>query len=337
MSDKSDHNDSLLEQLLLTVHHKHQKLNNQTNDQRININWDILGVLALFITLFGAAILYTCGWAYEAAWYGYFGIELSSLELPLYQTMVEGFPFMFLILGSISIPYLLDILSILSKSTSKPKQDNSHSKLPKILDSYDIIISTGLLYLIFSHYTIVQSMPSTLTLLLIIMGLVRPTVKITLTLALFLFRTILLVFSRKKVYYDVKSAYITRTQSYEAIYNKHILRANRISLIPALVSALIAIPSVGGSIDAYNYGKPLSGDWSAPRVFINLPLDSGLNILPPESQNPDNKHSYGPFALISQTSHYLYLTDWSNKENPHIEPDVYIIPLDGVQIHIIPE
>ncbi len=56
------------------------------------INWDVIGYSSAGITLFGAALLFMLGWAYEANWYGFFGISMSQVTIQPQGIFIQSLP-----------------------------------------------------------------------------------------------------------------------------------------------------------------------------------------------------------------------------------------------------
>lgn len=52
---------------------------------------DWLTIATILLTI-SAAIFYFAGWVYEAYWYSFFGINLTQINIPLQQIMIEGLP-----------------------------------------------------------------------------------------------------------------------------------------------------------------------------------------------------------------------------------------------------
>jgi hypothetical protein len=76
------------------------------------------------ITIAGAAIFYIAGWVYEAHWYGYYGVEVSQLDIAPHIVMIQGVPgIVFLaIMGAISLA-LFSFAKLLLLSTGITKED----------------------------------------------------------------------------------------------------------------------------------------------------------------------------------------------------------------------
>lgn len=80
-----------------------EKFEDESGASRLAPYWDVIGLTSVAITIAGAATFYIAGWFYEAHWYGYYGIEVSQIELVPYQIMVQGVPGILLLVLSISL------------------------------------------------------------------------------------------------------------------------------------------------------------------------------------------------------------------------------------------
>lgn len=56
------------------------------------VNWDIFGISATALTLLGAGVLFMLGWAYEANWYGYFGVSITQINILPQQILIQSIP-----------------------------------------------------------------------------------------------------------------------------------------------------------------------------------------------------------------------------------------------------
>lgn len=65
--------------------------------------WDVIGLTSAAVTVIGAAIFYIAGWTYEVHWYGYYGIEISQIDLSPPRIMVQGMPGILLLALGISL------------------------------------------------------------------------------------------------------------------------------------------------------------------------------------------------------------------------------------------
>lgn len=63
-----------------------------TQKESPRMNWDVLGIASLAISLVGAAIFYVSGWVYEAHWFGFYGIHLSQIDISPPLIMIHGVP-----------------------------------------------------------------------------------------------------------------------------------------------------------------------------------------------------------------------------------------------------
>lgn len=85
--------------------------NNVAIDKRdfenLSINWDVLGLTSVAITLVGAAIFYAAGWIYESRWYAYYGIEVSQLNLPSHQVAIQGVPGILVVIFSVVVSLII--------------------------------------------------------------------------------------------------------------------------------------------------------------------------------------------------------------------------------------
>jgi uncharacterized Tic20 family protein len=266
------------------------------------INWDILGIVTLGLTLIGASALYIAGWSYEAAWYGYYSLELSSLELPLYQTMIEGFPFALVLAIAIVIAFNS------TKDNGCANKDNDKQLLE--FSSRLALITAILLVSLLVGCIILRAPISRLTVISCVPALAVVLLS-TFMGALNLFNNLLqeLRKTRKGKQRFLIDAGAPKyrwhnNKKKQVNYSEPIITNAIAYLLIALLNYTIWA-SLAGSIDGPSAAKPLSGGWRAqPTSIYSQDEIKALTNYSFANKSADD-FVYGPFYLIAQSSNKL--------------------------------
>lgn len=86
---------------------KVQSQNNSVPTPKRELNWDVIGLASVAITLMSAGVFYIAGWVYEARWYSFYGLEVSQFQLDPARVMVQGMPGILLLTASITLSLIL--------------------------------------------------------------------------------------------------------------------------------------------------------------------------------------------------------------------------------------
>lgn len=78
-----------------------------TQKESPRMNWDVLGIASVAISLVGAAIFYVSGWVYEAHWFGFYGIHLSQIDISPPLIMIHGVPGIIVFIVAIFLAQML--------------------------------------------------------------------------------------------------------------------------------------------------------------------------------------------------------------------------------------
>jgi hypothetical protein len=297
------------------------------------INWDVVGLSTAAITLLGAGFLFMLGWAYEANWYGYFGVSINQVSISLQQILVQSLPSLFgvifsLVYGVLFVYVLVSTTRIIlfsKKGNLKTRKVNAFIKNKSNYWMFMLGFATVLLTaqtFFFIMYGIFSTDRDILTILANLLTAIQ-TIETQYLFQLFsLFFLVLIIILFLNIFAKRRKV---------QLHQGNIFRSVMTVTLPFLyLASAIAFSSQRARFDA-EYGSR-SGGWHIQQSFIlsDKKIKLPANLIQAE-KNP--VYAYGPFGLIGQDDNSLILIEWKNdslifKQNPGL----YIFPREGLII-----
>jgi len=310
---------------------------------------DFLSLITVALTI-SAAVFYIAGWVYEVYWYGFFGINITQINIPLQQIMIEGLP------GILIIAFGL-LVAFLFFAGRRNRQDDIAENLDVlriILTAYSvsvfIILFIGIMngrFLIPLPFEIIVSGIGLVVvfIILVLLPLSQRNRIARLLEATTELSPLLMQVALTSILAGPSIGMVTQKLLQEVIESskfKSILKEysdQGASIAIAVINAWrvwvglvilfflflsLTTSAILGRANAH-YGKRLMmGGWEMSETYVyssksDLPL-------PTANEKANNGFTYGPFALIASDDQIYYLADWKNGRYYVSRPNVYTLP-----------
>ncbi len=283
------------------------------------INWDVLGFSSAAVTLLGVAIFFWIGWIYDVTWYGFYGISMNKIQLPIYEIIAQSIPSLLIILAIILSIYCVAIFIRLQTSLRTNMTLHDLFSIQELLES-----TTPYVFLTFVVLTVV---------FLLFLGTKTsdylPDV-IPLALLVFLFSSILgfrgLIDVIKLLPPRVRAIYVIGGLPDNYRINDAFFRNSLIILVILFSSALLSgyLGLENAKIGKMVYG---SGSWDIHPVL--LVTSHSIQLPRTITQTCDSSGCIsGPFGDLGENSDSYIFIKWDkvDLQNFSYHPGLYIIP-----------
>lgn len=323
--------------------------NNETGPpQDFILNWDVIGLTSVAITLVGAAIFYIAGWMYEAHWFSYYGIDISQLSLSPFQIMIEGVPGILLLTISLLTSFLF--ISIFNRVRGVDTLRRDY--LPIIITlAFFIAFALMIVGAIIVRKVTDDPVPIMVSVMIIpgfIIILIIYTQLYSISTA-FLFRKLnVILFRRFKIDAARGVTLLTRKQNRISQFIRYMyglesefklggLFLNSFILwqfLFGIVAILFFLTSISasallGSYDARRGVRLLSGDWRIRKTYLYS--NEELEALSSSTNISNSGFVYGPLGMLMSNERDFFLVDWKESLYYEEQPKVYIIPREKVE------
>ena len=300
-------------------------------DQKQGIKWDVVGLFSAIVPLVGTGILFIIGWAYQANWYGYFGVSMSQVNVQPQDVIIQSLPGVVTITSCLSAGivsyysfyFLFEFFKQFSKRREVEEAPFKFSESIKsgylARDWIAILILTEIFLLIFMFFFYIPIvterigdpsrlwaineityMPFLVIVVVIVLFFASFLYSIIFVLSVFIYGTYLNIRSHfhptKKVYFD----------------NPSQIKTPQPFLILTIAALLIVLTSIGlsaiyGINDAANGTH--TGTWRVQEVKV---ISSTNNLLPQlgGSYCYTNYCESLPFGLIGENDMSYILIRW---------------------------
>jgi hypothetical protein len=251
--------------------------------------WNTIGLITAGV---GAAFFYLVGWTYISNWYSFFGISIYQIDLPTYHILVNSVPLILLPLVSFIIAVIIDHIF------GKLRKEGTNSfNIRRVMGIYLFLI----LIIIVSY--IIRSC------------LNNPSFSIkNIPEELYWFGTVILFTS---------ILFFKRGENKPSNGNDRTIVVSFIAI--CILISSVSIAALAGIADAA-VGR--QGSWQIPQAYItssdSIPV---LNDYPNDSA-PSGTNKYGPFGLIEENDHTIYLVPWRKQGMEYFTPlpRLFILP-----------
>jgi hypothetical protein len=330
---------------------------------------DLVGLITVAITI-SAAVFYIAGWIYEVYWYGFFGINVTQISIPLQQIMIEGLPGILIIVVSLLISNLL--FSIRRWNIQRRNTEGSAKNLDvlwTILLAYGLSVVT-VLVIGLSNISYLYPVP----LEIVVSGVGLLFVLIILFLLSFLRRNriaSLLIASKDIIpilfniglgsvilgrgiaspLFDKIINQLIKSRNYKEFGNNANGQAENlvVSLINAwriwiglvilfFVFLSLTTSAILGQVNAHQGQRLMIGGWKIRETYLvssnpalPLPLSTNIKI--------NNSNAFGPFGLVAYDAQAYYLAEWKSNGYYENRPNIYIVPRSsdpGLEVIFVP-
>lgn len=312
---------------------------------------DLLSFITVALTI-SAAVFYIAGWIYEAHWYGFFGINITQINIPLQQIMIEGLPGIFIIAISLLVANVIFSIRRMNKKNDPKNLDVLRTILIAYSISIGFILSIGIYNRKFLNPLPLEIIISSAGLvivffILILLQLIRNNRMASILKASSEITPVLLNLGIMNIMVgglisasipQSLLSEIMKTPKFKALIKKSFNRAEPIVIaiinawriwiglvILFFVFLSLTTSAILGRVDAH-YGKRfMMGGWKMNETYI---YSSKPNLPLPHSSNPsaDKGYTYGPFGLIANDEQAYYLVDWKIGDYYEFRPNLYILP-----------
>ena len=313
---------------------------------------DWLTITTILFTL-SAAIFYFAGWVYEAYWYGFFGINLTQINIPLQQIMIEGLPGIVIIAISSSIAIM--VFNLFPRK--KKKSGTNPSFVWVMVSAYGlcvlVVFVIGILYRDFLDPLPIEIGISGFGLAFVFIVLIllqfyrrnrisfllnatkdfSPLLMSVALSSLSLFPvggsfSSLLGDIGAKMLSDVYDSIKEENPKREEMIAIDIINAWRVwSGLVILFFILLSLTTsaILGRANAHLGQRLMMGGWQMNEIFIysskpDLPLPHS------SASYAEKGYTYGPFGIIANDDQVYYLVDWKVGDHYEARPNLYAIP-----------
>jgi hypothetical protein len=299
--------------------------------------WNVAGFVSAAITLFGAALLFILGWAYEANWYGYFGVNIAQVSVQPQDVIIQSLPGVVTIVSSliasivfytffnIIIEIFIQFIKMVFEKKPNEKVKTASTTQYEAVDWMFILIITEviLLYILTDVYipnvsqkfanpnmlwtiyeiTGYMGFLGLITLLaLIVATLFLGLIILLLNLVIFIYKAVRKIFRPNEEIFVPDAGSIRKPQLIFVIC----LLIFLIMLTSLALSATYAINDASAGVHI--------GTWRLQKVSVisseKNPFQHSINATCAKDQCVSR-----PFALIGQSEGFYILANWRENEN----------------------
>lgn len=295
--------------------------------------WDLLFSSAA-ITI-GVALFFWIGWMYEAKWYGYYGINVAQLDLPVQNIVIQSIPILLLALFILALiligVYVLRVFIYFFYFlvTKKQKTWNDLFSLDKVFKQTSPFVFA--IYFMLVLFIIYRLRSNRISEDLDISYLSFIIISIGIFLA---YRVIIesLLYGSQHIRVGMNKQMPRKTLD----FRDQIIGYSLVGLLILFSSVLLS--GFFGDSDAKRGFRYSGGGWGVEQVYIASPSQVvGLESFLLEKK--EAQYIYGPFGYVAENKHYLYLIQWKAKGQEFFEPapPLYLVDYTkGSPINVIP-
>jgi hypothetical protein len=313
-------------------------------DNSSGLNWDVIGISTTAVTLAGAAIFFVSGWFYEARWYGFYGLNISQLQLSPIDFMVQGIPGILLFLISFCISWVVIKVSkgIFQTFWSYRIKGNSAG-----VQLINIILRSELVWVGLLSYLLLAVLDLSAEIILTV--LFRRAYQTSYIILAGIFASLLLVLSMALGLGSLRSnnsvalASLSLTQWYldDLMPNFQAAIKGILSVLTTFVIALtfilsISVSGILGQFDAISHRRSLSG-WFVPQMIVtsekSIPILEA-HRMESEATDEGNAFTYGTFGLVASDDEKYYMVEYPVSRY-QVHPKVYTVNKQAVDISFV--
>jgi hypothetical protein len=330
-----------------TVKVEFEKLSQERDSKEKDspINWDVLGLLSAAITVLGAAIFFMVGWSYEANWYGYYGISMSQVNLPVQQILVQSFPPIIIVLVVfgllVSIYWLVYFRGRASVDITLGQFARAWERILRLsFFAITLVVICGYLWVIISsNYCFTSGCFNTETNTTANSLRIIPFEFLSFMAAVYIFALSqgFESYSRKwevELYWERERTQRRKEKSGNPQVNYLSWFRNSIFVLSILMTSVF-FSMLLGIYDA-SRGIRTYGNWNVQKTYISSsqPIE-GIVSDPIIGCKKGQSCIYGPYILIVENDNEYYLTSWSENSIYPRSPGLFILPKDYKNIVLI--
>jgi len=293
-------------------------------EDRLKIS-DLLNFTSAIFVVIGTAILYFSGWIYVSAWYGFYGIDLSQVQISTQVILIYGIPATFITAFIICVSVFVTT-RVVGKRRDLSKKNQSVPLIALFSCSFSIIATFLISWRAENfisddaaiQYVLTSKSTSTFHWMLFLL--------LILILIILFLSVIVPKISRRNA---ISKATHQELPVQSGLYLGSLSQAWQLWAVMFFLICFLTIITIAwqfGTIDAYQGTHFMTGNLEPADVN----LYSGVQISALEEFKRDGDDSngfiYGPLLLVHSDQSVYYLSDPKKVDRFSSGPKVFIVP-----------
>jgi len=310
---------------------------------------DWLNFSSALVVVATTSIFYFSGWIYVSTWYGFYGLNISQLQIPLQTVLVNGLPGIFAsILVSLYVITIIPFMDWLSKVDANEFPPIFRKKGASRFISFAAITGVAMLVIGCILFTAV------LILILLqkeeVISLLdspeKTSVNILVPVSIWAFINLIGILFVALIFLfvpELKKEFAKEMQEdknfarYMNLFVDLVSRQNFYSWSLLLAYFIIAISSSYylGEFDARRGGQSMASNWKIPEVTLitQKEIPEFANLVSASHQN--GVFRYGQVGLLHEAADGYYLVDLKSKFFYGNSPRVYFLPQSYLSEYVV--